>query len=232
MDAVQDDNSDPISVINKLKKTVEHAAAMQYEERDTVLPHPVSIRRAHKLMACHAEAEIGKELQEKGAYLIPDGTSRNKVGKIGGCMMVVGNKVRALKMQNMGNEKRDNWANTIIHLLDRLATASGSEVNELYKQIKGLITDKCGVNIDLAEEISKKLGCEWVPAQLYCCIHSVLSWQEGIKEVWLSYQNKIGFEKMLPTLTGLECDINDKILVLQALDCYLRFTSIHWHDRA
>ena len=70
-----------------------------------------------------------------------DGTSRAKVGKIGASVVHINNKVRALKMQIMGNDTRLNWVNTIIHQLERLATASDLSVSEIYKTIVGIISD-------------------------------------------------------------------------------------------
>ena len=60
-----------------------------------------------------------------------DGTSRAKVGKMGGCLVHIEGKIRALKIQKLGKDTRDNWAETIIFKLKRLAHASN-------KSIKGI----------------------------------------------------------------------------------------------
>ena len=45
------------------------------------------------------EGEIGKKIiQNKNTYLMLDGTSRSKVGKMGGCLVHIENKVRDLKL--------------------------------------------------------------------------------------------------------------------------------------
>ena len=83
---------------------------------------------------CFLEGEIGKDMiQHKKTYLMPDRTSRSKVGKMGGCLVHIENKVRALKLQLMGKDTKENWADTIIHKLKRLSTASDKTVQEIYK---------------------------------------------------------------------------------------------------
>ena len=64
-------------------------------------------------------------------FLRPDGTSRQKLGKIGASLVSVEGKMRSLKMQWIGNEKRENWADMIIFQLKGLAVASSSEVVDI-----------------------------------------------------------------------------------------------------
>ena len=52
---------------------------------------------------------------------MPDGTSRQRLGRIGASLVFVEGHVRAIKTQLMGNEKRENWADTIIFQLKRLS---------------------------------------------------------------------------------------------------------------
>ena len=105
-------------------------------------------------------------------FLMPDGTSRAKVGKMGATLVSIQGKMRALKLQSMGNEQRTNWADTIIQQLTRLSVASEQSVSDINQSICSLVSDSYKVNKGLAAMMSAKLGLEWVPGQLYCLIHS------------------------------------------------------------
>ena len=43
-----------------------------------------------------------------------------------------------------------------------------------------------------------------------------------------SYQTTIGAEKLFPKTVGFEIEIEDKLIVVQVLDCWMRLTSIRW----
>ena len=163
---------------------------------------------------------------------MPDGTSRAKVGKMGATLVSIEGKMRALKLQSMGNEQRTNWADTIIHQLQRLSVASGESTTDIYKSICSLVSDSCKVNKGLAAMMSAKLGLEWVPGQLYCLIHSVLGFQEGVCSIWLKYQEGIGHDKLYPSITGFEMDVEDKGLIKQIMEMYLRLTADRWQARS
>ena len=77
---------------------------------------------------------------------MPDGTSRQKLGKMGASLVSVDGKMRALKTQWMGNETRENWADTIIYQLKRLSIASSTEIVDIYKTIVSIVSDACKVN--------------------------------------------------------------------------------------
>ena len=142
---------------------------------ETVLPDPRNVCDAHRVAACCLEGEIGEEMvKTRSAYLMPDGTSRAKVGKMGAPLMYIAGKVRVLKMQIMGRDTRENWADTIIFKLQRLSEASGKTIKDMYESIRGIVSDVASVNKGLATEISSRLGLQWLPGQLYCCIHTVL----------------------------------------------------------
>ena len=101
---------------------------------------------------------------------MPDRTSRSKVGKMGGCLVYIDNKVRALKLQLTGKDIRRNLEDTVIQKLKRLSIAT---VQEIYEAVKDVVSDAYSANKGLAE-ISCRLGLEYIPAQFYCCIHTVL----------------------------------------------------------
>ena len=39
--------------------------------------------------------------------------------------------------------------------------------------------------------------------------------------MWLRYQEKIGYDKMCPSVTGFELNMEDKSLIKQILKCFL-----------
>ena len=182
------DLDDPPPKKSKFHRSVDFFAQTKHQQKldlSNVLPDPRSIRRAHHHAASHLEGEIGSLMVKDGkTFLMPDGTSRAKVGKMGATLVSIEGKMRALKRQGMGNEQRDKWADTIIHQIQRLSAASNESVEDIYRSICSLVSDSCKVNKGLAALISAKFGLEWVPGQLYCLIHSVLGFQEGICGIW------------------------------------------------
>ena len=230
------DDDAPLTKKSKLEKAQEYVAQTKHKQKlhlDQVLPDPRSIRRAHHHAASYLEGEIGSKMVQDGkTFLMPDGTSRAKVGKMGATLVKIEGKMRALKLQCMGNEQRENWADTIIHQIQRLSVASNESTEDIYKSICSLVSDSCKVNKGLAALISAKLGLEWVPGQLYCLIHSVLGFQDGISKTWLKYQEEIGHEKLYPSITGFEMDVEEKGLIKQILEMYLRLTADRWQARS
>ena len=92
--------------------------------------------------------------------------------------------------------------------------------------------DSCKVNNGLAAMMSAKLGLKWVPGQLYCLIHSVLGFQEGVCNTWLKYQEEMGHDKLYPSITGFEMDVENKGLIKQIMEMYLRMTADRWQARS
>ena len=127
------------SKLDGIQEFVAHAKINQKLNLDQVLPDPQSIRRAHHQAATYLEGEIGSLMVKDGqTFLMPDGTSRAKVGKMGATLVSIEGKMRALELQCMGNEQRENWADTIIHQLQRLSAASDESVADIYKSICSL----------------------------------------------------------------------------------------------
>ena len=188
------DDTQNICIAAEVFKNEQDKQILEYAERyvkkmkeynkkhlSKILPDPRSIREAHRVASAYLEGKVGKEMVNSGtSYLMPDGTSRAKVGRMGASIVHVGEKIRALKVQKMGNDTQANWVDTIIHQLNRLSNAADIPIKEIYSTIKGIISDACSVNKGLAVALSAKLGVEWIPGQLYCCIHTVLGFQSGI----------------------------------------------------
>lgn len=218
---------------NLLQEKVGKVKREQKTNIQDVLPEPKSLRRAHHQISCFLEGRIGEEMVNSGkTFLMPDGTSRQKLGRIGASLVSVEGKMRALKTQWMGNEKRENWADMIIYQLQRLSIASSKDIPDIYKSIISIVSDACKVNKGLGAMISSKLGLTWIPGQLYCCIHTVLGFQTGIKDVWMRYQSSIGHKKMYPSVTGFEMEMEDQCLVKQVLEGFLRLTADRWQARS
>ena len=111
-------------------------------------------------------------IESHSVNLIPDGTARQGGwGKMAGAIMKVGEKHRALRLQTLGSENHSSWVETLVHMLKRLATASGRDVMEIWKSIMVLVSDMCKVNMNLAADVAKHLGCTWKPGQAYCNLH-------------------------------------------------------------
>ena len=125
----------------------------------------------------------------------------------------------------MGKDTRENWADTIIPKFKKLSIALDKTVQESYEAVRGVISNTYSVSKGLATEISHQLGLQWTPGQLYCYIHTVLGFQEVITKIWLKYQEKIGYDKMYPSITVFELDMKEKPLIKQILECFLRLAA-------
>ena len=118
--------------IKTVEINVQEAKSLRRGNMETVLPDPRSVRDAHRVAACYLEGEIGEEMvKTRSAYLMSDGTSRAKVGRMGASLVYITGKVRALKMQIMGRDTRENWADTIIFKFQRLSEASGKTIKDM-----------------------------------------------------------------------------------------------------
>ena len=143
----------------------------------------------------------------------------------------VGDKIRALKSLKIGKGDRSNWASAIIHLLDRLATATKVEVEDKWRSITAIVSDLCKVNKKLAAEIQAMIGSEWMPGQAFCNLHFTLAIPEGIKGILVNYQSHIGADKLFPKTVNFEMNMEDKLVLIQILDCWMRLTSIRWQAK-
>ena len=75
-------------------------------------------------MSVFVEGKVAEEMlnaRESGTFIMPDGTTRNKVGQIAAMLIKVNEKMRAVKAQQIGKGDRKTWADTIVHMLSRLA---------------------------------------------------------------------------------------------------------------
>ena len=135
---------------------------------------------------------------EHQAFIIPDGTSRQGVGDLAGAAVKVSSHIRALKCLQIGKGDRENWAKAIYHMLDRLVTASNRDVGSIWCNLVAMVSDLCRVNLNLAVEVKRLVGVEWVSGQAFCNLHYTLPIPEEIKKVLNAYQCLIGADKLFP----------------------------------
>ena len=126
---------------------------------------------------------------------------------------------------------RSNWATAIIHILDLLATASKVEIEAIWKTITAMVSDLCKVNKQLASEMQGMTGSEQLHGQAFCNMHFTLAIPKGIKSMLVTYQSYIGADKLFLKTVSFEMNIEDKIVIIQILDCWMRLTSIRWQAR-
>ena len=218
--------------ILKLQAIVKKKRDERKSDPGNVLPSLRCARENHKLVSVYCETKIASELVSKQGYIMPDGTSRQGVGDIAGSVIKVGDKIRALKSVQITKGSRKNWSAAIIHLLKRLAVASNNEVDSVWRSVTAVLSDLCKVNKHLAAEIQAMIGSEWKPGQVFCNLHFTLAVPEAIKSVLGQYQSRIGAEKLFPKTVGFEMELEDQLIVVQILDCWMRLTSIRWQARA
>ena len=70
-----------------------------------------------------------------------------------------------------------------------------------------------------------------MPGQAFCNSYYTLAIPEGIKKVLKAYQCSIGADKLFPKNVSFEMNIEDKLLVVQILDCRMRLTSVRWQSK-
>ena len=219
--------------IKHWKKTIKDFIDVRKNDMKNVLPDTTCVRANHNLISVFVEGKIADEIIEHQAFVIPDGTSRQGIGEMAAAVVKVGGKMQAIKGVQIGKGDRKNWARAIYHMLDRLSTASssGHKISSIWKQIVAMLSDLCKVNLDLAKEVRSLIGVEWLPGQIFCNLHYTLAIPEGIKKTLISYQNLIGSDKLFPKNVGFEMNLEDKLIVIQVLDCWMRLTSIRWQSK-
>ena len=117
-------------------------------------------------------------------------------------------------------------------MLRRLAVASGQEVTELWKSIMVFVSDMCKVNMNLASDVAKALGCSWQPGQAYCNLHPRLMMSRCIVEIWKRHQSRIGHDIIFPSLEYCNLDASNESLVKQVLDAMMNLASKQYAERS
>ena len=138
----------------------------------------------------------------------------------------VGDKICALKSLKISKGDRSNWATAIIHMLDRLTAASKVEIEAIWKSITAMVSDLCNVNKQLSLENQGMIGSQWFPGQTFCNLHFTLAIPEGIKLMLVTYRSYIGADKLFSKTFSFEMNIEDKIVIIQILHCWMRLTAI------
>ena len=218
--------------IKNLKSIVEEKINIRQVEKEYTLPSRKCVRQNHNLMAVHCEGKVAEEILQNKGFLIPDGTKRQGLGEIAASVVKVGDKIRSLKASQLTSSTRSNWAKYIHHLLDRLATAGSTDIEQVWQKISAFLSDLCKVNLHLSKSVQQLIGSKWIPGQAFCNLHFTLAIPVAIKEVLAEYQTSIGASKLFPKCVGFEMNLEDKLIVIQILDCWMRLTSIRWHSRS
>ena len=76
------------------------------------------------------------------------------------------------------------------------------------------------------------IGSQWKPGQVFCNVHFTLAIPEAIKLVLGHYQSRIGAAKLFPKTVGFEMNLEDKLIVVQILDSWMRLTSVRWQVKS
>ena len=218
--------------ITKLQTIVNEKLELRKQKAAFTLPNAACARHNHNLVAVYCESKIGEELMEKTGFIMPDGTSRQGVGDVAANVTKIGDKFRALKTVKITQGTTHNWATAIVYMLKRLSVASNNDIQSIWQNVSAMVSDLCKVNRTLATEIQTLLGSSWQPGQAFCNLHFTLAIPEAIKSVLAIYQSQIGAHKLFPKTVGFEMNIEDKLIVIQILDCWMRLTSIRWQSRA
>ena len=199
-----------------------------------MLCKPTTLRTAHHLVSTLGEQEQALEMIEtQNVNLIPDGTARQGGwGKMAGAVLKVGERHRALRLQTIGSETHASWVETVSHMVKRLALASGQDVVNIWKSIMVMVSDMCKVNMNLAVDVAKELGCSWTPGQAFCNLHPRLMMSRSIVEVWKRHQSRIGHDKVFPSLEYCNIDASNDSLVKQVLDALMSLASKQWAERS
>ena len=66
--------------------------------------------------------------------------------------------------------------------------------------------------------VANKLGVTHVPGQIYCNILPVLMFDEELKSVWQDLEKKIGADKLFPSLSYANLDLESLLVSVQCLD--------------
>ena len=230
MDSVSEDEGNLSPEIRKLKEFVCGKIQERQNDQKNTLPDVHCVRHNHNLLAVYCEGKVAEELVLKKGFIMPDGTSRQGVGDIAATVAKVGDKFHALKTVKITKGTTNNWANDVTHMLQRLAKALNSDIHDIWQSVSAIISDLCKVNKNLAQEIKQIIGSTWQPGQGFCNLHFTLAIPEAIKIVLVSYQAHIGAEKLFPKTVGFEMNIEDKLIVVQILDCWMCLTSIRWQS--
>lgn len=227
-----DDDGDTLDLIDVEERSISTEGAQNTLSR--MLCTPTTLRTAHHLVSTLGEQQQALEMIEnQHVNLIPDGTARQGGwGKMAGAVMKVGDKYRSLKLQTLGSENHASWVGTLVHMLERLSLASGRDVSEIWKSIMIMVSDMCRVNMNLAIDVAKTLGCSWVPGQAYCNLHPRLMMSRMVVEVWMKHQSLIGHDKLFPSLEYCNLDASNDSLIKQVLDALMNFVSQRYAERS
>ena len=134
-------------------------------------------------------------------------------------------KARRLPVLQLTTETRQNLKDAIIHQLNQLAIASGSDKITMWKKLLAWISDKASENPGLMQEIAQELGCIHCPGEFFCLIHTVLGIDDGESKVFVKLQQEIGVSKIFSNLNYVDFDGATCNIVSDGLSCIVKLIS-------
>ena len=195
---------------------------------EMIAPEPKTVRNARGQISSYAIKGVAEELIYKGdGVLAGDGTSRSWIrsGKLYATPLHIGGRARRLPVLQLATETRDNLKDAIIHQLNQLAIASGSDKVTMWKQLLAWISDKAAENPGLMAQIAEELGCAHCPGEFFCLIHTVLGFDCGEAKVFVNIQKEIGVSKIFSNLNYVDFEGASFNIVTDSLTCIVKLIS-------
>ena len=224
LNVIEESEEDEISFMASPKVSETEVVEVD-TDLENVLPVPKQIRQSREKIALFAEQGVAQELlSSDGGVMGADGTPLATIGKTITTPITIGGKLRAINNLAVANETRDNLVRALIHQCERLGTLAGAASTDIWKKIIAIMTDLASENTGLARSVSEALGMSYIPGQGFCVVHTVLGFDEGLKQVCLSVQNQIGTDKLLvnSTSSSTGTDLESFDLASYAVDMCMR----------
>ena len=128
-----------------------------------------------------------------------------------------------LPLLGICGETRDDIAAQLGMGLEILAAVSGKEVKELAAQIDTLLTDSVDHNKNVNIILQDLYDLEKAAGQLFCGVHTVLGFSNGMNKVVIEVELKMKLENLLSKfMCAMELDSKNGSLAGQALDMMLK----------
>ena len=194
-----------------------------------MLPAAKTVRDKEMLLAIGTEREVAHLLlNSETATLHDDGTRKREVkGCIHGNQLTIDGVTRYLPARLLVSENQKNVVDSIVTLLQRLATLTGVEKQAVWAKIKALMTDLASENHFLAEKISEHLQSSDTPGMPWCVLHTCLGFDRDLSAFHENLEGHIGRDKLKAALHTLSDKSKVKNnLGAQAKDLALKFVAM------
>ena len=195
---------------------------------EQVLPSPSQIRQSRHKLALFTEQGVALELlQSQGGVMGTDGTPLAQIGKTLTTPVTINGKLRAINNIALANETTENLVTALIYQCDRLGTLAGTDAKDIWSKIIAIVSDLASENKGLSQAVSDALGLSYVPGQGFCAVHSVLGFDEALKQVCLKVQAGIGTQKLLVNSSSASTgsDLEDFDIASYAVNALMKLIS-------